>query len=446
MIKSLRPQSVLLFFVSIFLTGAVLFENPFHNSASFQIPVWSAGSNIPIQVRAGNTASHSVNGDGYLYIVSGRNQNDAVIKTLQRYRVSTNTWDTLAPHPTGLLGGATAILGDSLYVVGGVINPPGAGINTVAKYNISQNSWSTAANFPATIVDAKAVSYQDSIIYVGGGVSGLSSAGLVYMYNARSNVWRAATPFPSATRRNFGGFAITGDTLIYMCGTSAFGSAQYFDSVYVGVISQSDRSVITWSRGANFPGQTRTFFDAHSWGSRGIIMTGGSTDNTFNTNSNECYVFSPGANTWQQLPNKPTSWLTGQSGTVNMGSNIWKLICASGYAAAYLSQNEILSDTIHPIGVIQNNSNIPAKFVLMQNYPNPFNPETTINFDLSANSFVELKIYDISGKEIAVPHSGNLTAGSYELKWSGVGIPSGVYFYRIQAENYTDTKKMILIK
>ena len=138
--------------------------------------------------------------------------------------------------------------------------------------------------------------------------------------------------------------------------------------------------------------------------------------------------------------------LTGQSGTINMGSNIWKLICSSGYAATYLSQNEILSDTIHPIGVIQNNSNIPGKFVLMQNYPNPFNPETTINFDLPANSFVELKIYDISGKEIAVPHSGNLTAGSYVLKWSGAGIPSGVYFYRIQAENYTDTKKMILIK
>ena len=446
MIKSLRLESVLLFLISFFLTGAVLLEKSFHNSSSFQIPVWAAGSNIPIKVRAGNTASYSANGNGYLYVVSGRNQNDAIIKTLQRYRVSTNTWDTLAPHPTGLLGGATTILGDSLYVVGGVINPPGAGINTVAKYNISQNSWSTAANFPAGIVDAKAVSYQDSIIYVGGGVSGLSSAGLVYMYNAKSNEWRAATQFPSSTRRNFGGFAITGDTLIYMCGTSAFGSAQYFDSVYVGVISQSDRSVITWSRGANFPGQTRSFFDAHSWGSRGIIMTGGSTDNTFNTNSNECYVFSPGANTWQQLPNKPTSWLTGQSGTVNMGSNIWKLICASGYASSYLSQNEILSDTLNPIGVIQNGNSVPEKFVLMQNYPNPFNPETKISFELPVNAFVKISVYDLTGKVIAVPHSGDLSAGSYTLNWSAAGISSGIYFYRLETEKYSDTKKMIVVK
>lgn len=446
MVKSLRPQSVLLIFISLFLTGAVIFENPIRNSAELLIPVWSSGSNIPVPVRAGNTASYSKNGDGWIYIVSGRNQNEAIIKTVQRYRVSTNVWDTVAPHPTGLLGGATTILGDSLYVVGGVVNPPGAGLNTVSKFSINQNTWSTAANFPAGIVDAKAVSYQDSIIYVAGGLSSLSSAGLLYMYNARSDEWRAATPFPSATRRNFGGFAITGDTLVYMCGTAAFGSGSYFDSVYVGVISQTDRSIITWSRGANFPGQTRTFFDAHSWGSRGIIMTGGSTDNTFNTNSNECFVFSPGANSWIQLPNKPTSWLTGQSGSVNMGNNIWKLICASGYASSYLSQNEILSDTLIPIGVIQNNYNIPVNFALMQNYPNPFNPETNISFNIPASGLVKLSIFDINGKVVSVPHNGFLSGGSYSLKWSSAGIASGIYFYRLQTEKYSDTKKMVIVK
>lgn len=446
MVKCLRPQNVLLLFFSIFLSRAALLENHFNNSTNFQIPVWSAGTNIPIQVRAGNTASYSVNGEGYLFIVSGRDQNNTIIKTLQRYRVSTNSWDTLAPHPTGLLGGATAILGDYLYIAGGVINPPGAAINTMAKYNIIQNSWSNAANFPAGIVDAKAVSYQDSIIYVAGGLSGLSSAGLVYMYNANSNQWRAATPFPSSTRRNFGGFAVTGDTMVYMCGTTAFGSTQYFDSVYVGIISQNDRSVINWSRGTNFPGQTRTFFDAHSWGNKGIIMTGGSTDNTFNTNSNECYVFSPGANTWHQLPNKPTSWLTGQSGTVVLGNNIWKLICASGYASSYLSQTEILSDTILPIGVNQYNSNIPRKFMLLQNYPNPFNPVTMIRFEIPVNAFVKLSVYDLIGKEIAVLHSGYLLAGSYSLNWSAAGISSGIYFCRLETEKYSDTRKMIVVK
>lgn len=447
MVKSLRPKSVLTAaLVSVLLLGFTLLQKDNTVNSSFNIPVWSAGSSVTIPIRAGNTASYSKNGDSWLYIVSGRNQNEAIIKTVQRFSVSTNTWDTVAPHPTGLLGGATTILGDSLYVVGGVVNPPGAGLNTVSKFSINQNTWSTAANFPAGIVDAKAVSYQDSIIYVAGGLSGLSSAGLLYMYNARSDEWRGATPFPSATRRNFGGFAITGDTLVYMCGTAAFGSGSYYDSVYVGVINQTDRSIVTWSRGANFPGQTRTFFDAHSWGSRGIIMTGGSTDNTFNTNSNECFVFSPGANLWTQMPDKPTSWLTGQSGSVNTGNNVWKLICASGYASSYLSQNEILSDTINPIGIIQNNNIIPDTYSLMQNFPNPFNPETNITFSIPVSGFVKLSVFDINGKEVTVAHKGFLFAGNYDIKLSSSYFASGVYFYRLQTEKFTATKKMVIVK
>lgn len=446
MLKILRPRFVLLLlFVTIFFINLSGFNPPL-NFISSEIPVWSTGSNIPVPVRAGNTAGYSKNGDGWLLIASGRNSSEQIIKTLQRYRVSTNSWDTLAPHPTGLLGGATSVLGDSLYVIGGVINPPGAGVTTVYKYSINQNVWTFAADLPAGVVDAKAVSYQDSIIYIGGGFSSLSAGGLTYMYNAKSNQWRAATPFPSATRRNFGGFAITGDTIVYMCGTAAFGSGSYFDSVYVGVINQNDRSVISWRRGANFPGQTRTFFDAHSWGNRGIIMTGGSTDNTFNTNSKECYVYSPGADLWTRLPDKPTSWLTGQSGTVNMGNNLWKLICASGYASSYLSVNEILSDTLYPIGIINYNNEAPEKYSLKQNYPNPFNPETTINFSLPQASVLTISIYDITGKEIEVAYNGYLHAGNYSMKWNSSSFPSGIYFYRMNAVNFSDTKKMILVK
>lgn len=443
--KNLRPRNVLLFLFALMLFGFT-YEYSYNLTQLVYTPTWSTGSNVPIPVRAGNTSSYSKNGDGWLFVASGRNSNEQVIKTLQRYRVSTNTWDTLAPHPTGLLGGATTVLGDSLYVVGGVINPPGAGEVTVYKYSINQNTWTSVANLPAGVVDAKAVSYQDSIIYIGGGFSSLSAGGLMYMYNSNSNQWRAATPFPSATRRNFGGFAITGDTIVYMCGTAAFGSGSFFDSVYVGVISQSDRSNITWTRGANFPGQTRTFFDANTWGNRGIIMTGGSTDNTFNTNSNECYIFSPGANSWTQLPSKPTSWLTGQSGTVNMGNNIWKLICASGYATSYLSVNEILSDTLYPIGIINYNNQIPQKYALEQNYPNPFNPETKINFSLQQSGNVKILIHDIYGREVETAHNGFLAAGSYGFKWESNGLASGVYFYTLLTDKFTETRKMVLLK
>ena len=88
----------------------------------------------------------------------------------------------------------------------------------------------------------------------------------------------------------------------------------------------------------------------------------------------------------------------------------------------------------------------PNKFELMQNYPNPFNPSTTIKYQIANNSFVTLKVYDILGKEIATLVNHNLKAGQYELQFNASNIPSGIYFYKIVAENFTDVKKMILVK
>lgn len=408
-------------------------------------PEWSSAANIPVPVRAGNTASYSKDGNGYLFIISGRNQNEAIVKTVQRYNVNTNLWDTLNPHPTGLLGGATAVLKDTLYVVGGVVNPPGSGSEIVYKYSITANTWSQAANFPFAGGDGKAVAYQDSLIYVAGGFAG-PNTGIVYLYNAIGNTWRAADFFPSSTRRTFGGFAITGDTLVYMCGTNSFGSSVYFDSVYVGVINQSDRARITWTRGANFPGQSRTFFDAHTWSNKGIIMTGGSTDNSFNTYSNECYTFSPGRNEWTRLPDKPTSWLTGQSGSVKISDRLWKLICASGYNTVYLGNTELLTDTMSTVGVNSTLSEVPAGFELLQNFPNPFNPSTQITYRISASGLVSLKVFDLLGKEVAELVNEFQNPGTYSIDFEAGNLNSGIYFYRLRASNAEDTKRMVLIR
>ena len=416
---------------------------------SFEIqspaPLWTSASNLPVPVRAGNTASYSKNGNGYLFIVSGRNQNEAIVKTLQRYNVNTNSWDTLNPHPTGLLGGATAVLKDTLYVIGGVVNPPGSGSNLVYKYNIPGNTWSQAADFLFATGDSKAVAYQDSLIYVAGGFAG-ANTGIVYLYNSIANIWRVADFFPSSVRRTFGGFAVTGDTLIYMCGTSSFGSSIYFDSVYVGVINQSVRARITWTRGANFPGQTRTFFDAHSWGNHGIIMTGGSTDNSFNTHSNECYSFSPGRNAWTRLPDKPTSWLTGQSGSVRISNQLWKLICASGYNTGYLNNTEILTDTMSTVKINSVTSELPNGFRLMQNFPNPFNPSTAITYQINSAGLVSLKVFDLLGKEVAELVNEFQSPGTYSINFEAGKLNSGVYFYRLRSGDFEDTKRLALLK
>jgi hypothetical protein len=97
-------------------------------------------------------------------------------------------------------------------------------------------------------------------------------------------------------------------------------------------------------------------------------------------------------------------------------------------------------------GVVPINSFTPSKFELVQNYPNPFNPTTNIRYQIANSSFVTLKVYDILGKEMKTLVSENLKAGTYEIKFDASNIPSGAYFYKITAGNFTDTKKMLVIK
>lgn len=96
---------------------------------------------------------------------------------------------------------------------------------------------------------------------------------------------------------------------------------------------------------------------------------------------------------------------------------------------------------INPLG-----TEIPKEYKMYENYPNPFNPTTKIRFDLPKTSHTSLSIYDITGKEVEMLVNENLSAGKYELQWNGNGKSSGVYFYKIQANDFTDIKRMILIK
>ncbi|MBP1683349.1 MAG: hypothetical protein H6Q27_913, partial [Ignavibacteriaceae bacterium] len=84
--------------------------------------------------------------------------------------------------------------------------------------------------------------------------------------------------------------------------------------------------------------------------------------------------------------------------------------------------------------------------IIGQNYPNPFNPTTTIEFDLLQDSDVEVKIFDLAGKEVAVLHTGFLSTGSYKFKFDATGLTSGIYLYQVKTPLSSLTQKMILAK
>jgi hypothetical protein len=98
------------------------------------------------------------------------------------------------------------------------------------------------------------------------------------------------------------------------------------------------------------------------------------------------------------------------------------------------------------IGIEPISGIVPSSFALQQNYPNPFNPSTTIRFDIAKSSFVKITVYDITGKRLEVLAAENVRAGEYEVKWDATGYSTGIYFYSIEADNFVQTKKMILAK
>jgi len=89
---------------------------------------------------------------------------------------------------------------------------------------------------------------------------------------------------------------------------------------------------------------------------------------------------------------------------------------------------------------------IPDKYSLSQNYPNPFNPSTNIRYQITKNKFVKITVYDLLGKEIETLVNEKQSPGTYEVTFDGSNYPSGVYFYKLSSGDFSETKKMVLIK
>ena len=98
------------------------------------------------------------------------------------------------------------------------------------------------------------------------------------------------------------------------------------------------------------------------------------------------------------------------------------------------------------IGITNISSEMPDGYTLSQNYPNPFNPSTNLEFGISKSGFVSLKIFNTLGKEVATLVNENLSAGTYKYSFDASGLTSGIYFYTLTAGEFTETKRMLLVK
>lgn len=137
--------------------------------------------------------------------------------------------------------------------------------------------------------------------------------------------------------------------------------------------------------------------------------------------------------TWNEFLSFPNTWSVAGSTITNQ--------------KVYLFRSDgLVSFTDINVSIQTTSTEVPDAFQISQNYPNPFNPETKINFQIPKRDFVSLKVFDITGKEVATLVNQSLKAGSYEYSFNASALTSGVYFYTIQAGKFTETKRMVLVK
>jgi len=119
----------------------------------------------------------------------------------------------------------------------------------------------------------------------------------------------------------------------------------------------------------------------------------------------------------------------------------------SGVNQLYYRLKQVDFDGTYSYSDIVNVSyDVPAEFVLNQNYPNPFNPSTRISYFVPDESFVSIKVYDFLGKEVTTLVNETKPTGSYEITFDASNLPSGTYFYKMIADGYSITNKMLLLK
>ena len=221
---------------------------------------------------------------------------------------------------------------------------------------------------------------------------------------------------------------------------------------------------INWYRVLVYISQTIQFI-----GNSGFAITNAAGNFMKSTNTGENWVSYPTGGSYRGdvfFINTETGWVNTPNiirkttnGGINWAVQNTDLNSISANALFFINENigwaagnygGIMRTTNGGIGISTISTEIPRQFNLYQNYPNPFNPVTKIRFSIPSTlenrQSVSLKIYDILGKEIAVLVNENLLPGTYETEWNASNYSSGIYFYSLLTDNFTQTRKMVLIK
>jgi hypothetical protein len=328
---------------------------------------------------------------------------------------------------------------------------PALEITKFYEYDVIKNSWEELPELPERIFFHKAFAHQDSLIYILGGMKTASRdvpRRSVDLYNIIRRTFQEATQLDEPVAE-FSVAKINNDFII-AGGIVEGRELTVTDRVVKGEINSSNPKLINYVQKADYPNAIRSLYSYYVTNILVLFLAGLPTLGLSPVHSAFYYDFLQ--NLYTAAANTPYPAGAFHAGhnkrSINRGeTEVITLVMAGGVTTGptITGQTWVYRDTIFTTG-INDEENSVSEFSLSQNYPNPFNPVTTISFSISSESFISLEVYNVMGEKVSNLVSDNLPAGAHEYEWNASGLPSGVYFYRLTAENFKQTKKLLLMK
>jgi len=415
---------------------------------------WVQGSNMPFPRYYSGSVMYTRNDTLWLYVFGGDTTGGGHATTAcLRYNVNTDQWEYIAPLPVPMRVNAAVRIGDKLYTMGGFSAPfPSPALTDFYEYDINSNTWTKLPDIPLPLFFHGAESFEDSLIYILGGIEYTTVRGevwsnKVFLYNIFNQSFRPATDLLKTTA-GFG-HARYGRNLYITAGLKS--TTELWSSTLSGEINISNKAQINWTLKANYSFGAYAHYGA-PFPNKEIYYAGGS-NTTGLAPLNLTFEYKIDDDTFQPADPLPINWMATAFG-VNFdpnqrnGEEIVVLVGAGGITSgpAFTSQTWVFTDTVDVQGLNEISNEVPESFSLVQNYPNPFNPSTVIRFSIPEQSFVKLEVFNTLGENVSTLVSEDLNAGNYKYEWDAGSLSSGIYFYRLNTENFIQTKKLMLMK
>ena len=366
--------------------------------------------------------------DGIIFNIGG---NHGVIQPTQdceAYDPVTNIWTPKASMPAGEGGNlAATVYYDSIYTFGGSINSPWTPFSHTFSYNPQSNTWTQKQNMPTARFGSQAFTIGNKIFVIGGDNNGSNPAlDTLEVYYPDSDEWVSREHMP--IKHCFFAGTVVDDKIYMLGGSNDWGTGTGISQTweYDPSLDPTETPVelTSFTATANGKEVTLNWSTATELNNQGFEVQRKFSSNDFVTIGS---VKGQGTTT---SPNEYTY--------------VDKLFDAGKYF--YRLKQIDYGGTFEYSSTVEVNWSPFTTYKLEQNFPNPFNPTTTIGFGIPEQGNARLSVLNILGEEIRVLLNEEKEAGYHSVDFNASDLPSGVYFYRLQARNFNATKKLILLK